>query len=62
MAVRVTGRGGWRLSRRSKAAVREHEQITTVEQAARLAPEWAHVEARHASEPQVSLPQVSLYR
>lgn len=61
MAIRVSGLGGWKLGRKGRAR-REKAQVTTVEQAARLSPRWAHVEARHASEVQITLPLPGLYR
>ncbi len=48
MSIRVMSLGGWRFGRRHRQAVAPTASVTTVEQAARLAPQWGNVEVRHA--------------
>lgn len=48
MSIRVMSLGGWRFGKRHRQAVAQTASVTTVEQAARLAPQWGSVEVRHA--------------
>lgn len=48
MSIRVMSLGGWKFGRRHRHAVAQTASVTTIEQAARFAPDWANVEVRYA--------------
>ena len=58
MASIVHTLGGWRFGLRVRPVEPRHDVVTTVEQAARLAPQWGQIEARRAGGRGLDLPQL----
>ena len=58
MASIVHTLGSWRFGRRVRPVEQQTDVVTTVEQAARLAPQWGQIEARRAGSHGAHLPQL----